>query len=552
MAASTDDLFLLSAMLDEAMDLDAIERDRWKRTLSGRRRDLLPRVAALLEAGRDDRAERELADGPRLPGVAGDGDGPSAGDLVGPYRLLRVIGHGGMGSVWLAERWDGALRRKVALKLPRLAWDTGLASRMARERDIGALLEHPNIARLYDAGVDERGRPYLAMECVDGRPIDVWCRDLRLEPRAILRLFVHVVRAVSYAHGRLVVHRDLKPSNILVNDDGVHLLDFGIAKLLDEGASEEAALTQVEGRHLTPRYASPEQIAGQPVSVASDVYSLGILLFELLTGTTPFDRDRSRTASDELARIHSLPPLASGRARGKALARFLRGDVDAIVNTALKPDPMDRYASAEAMADDIDRFLAGECVRARPDRRAYRWSRLVRRHRTVTLAAALVLLLVVVAIVVGTAQARRAEQAEERAAVTRAFVRSLLVDHLARPGEPVMVEPRRIEDVLERGAERVESRFAHDPVLQAAMYATLVDIAVEVGSKRLASRFQRRLLDLREPPLQPAAVSQSLAPGAGAPLDAQVRDYLETQRALIRVLSRVDPVPGAPGPDIAE
>ncbi len=174
-----------------------------------------------------------------------------AGERVGPYLLLHEIGRGGMGSVWLAERADGTYKRRVALKLPRLAWAAGLGKRMARERDIGALLEHPNIARLYDAGVDEHGRPYIAMEYIDGQPIDVYCREHALDLRAKLKLFVEVAQAVAYAHGRLVLHRDLKPANVLVDAGGhVHLLDFGIAKLLDD-AGAGADLTQEQGRVLT-------------------------------------------------------------------------------------------------------------------------------------------------------------------------------------------------------------------------------------------------------------------------------------------------------------
>ena len=182
-----------------------------------------------------------LAAMPSLP--PSDESVAHAGDRVGAYALLREIGRGGMGSVWLAARADGSFKRQVALKLPRLAWGAGLAERMAREREIGALLEHPNIARLYDAGVDERGRPYLALEYIDGQPIDAWCEAQGLSVRDRLRLFVQVARAVAYAHGRLVVHRDLKPSNVMVTPDGqAHLLDFGIAKLLTDAATPEAGL----------------------------------------------------------------------------------------------------------------------------------------------------------------------------------------------------------------------------------------------------------------------------------------------------------------------
>ncbi len=263
-----------------------------------------------------------------------------AGMLVGPYRLLREIGTGGMGAVWLAERADGMLKRRVALKLPRLAWDIpGLAGRMERERDILAELEHQNIARLYDAGVDAQGRPYLAMEYVEGRPLDVYCREHGLGVQERLGLFLQVARAVAHAHARLVVHRDLKPTNILVTSDGsVRLLDFGIAKLLEGEVGRESAneslLTQLGGRALTPDYASPEQIRGQAITVAVDIYSLGVVLYELLTGERPYKVASAAMLEDAVVRLEA--PLASSVAHDKARARELRGDLDTIVAKALK------------------------------------------------------------------------------------------------------------------------------------------------------------------------------------------------------------------------
>src|SRR6185503_16576262 len=226
---------------------------------------------------------------------------------------------------------------------PRLAWGAGLAERMACERDIGALLAHPNIARLYDAGVDASGRPYLALEYIDGQPLDAWCDSQALGVPERLRLFLQVARAVAYAHGRLVVHRDLKPSNVLVTADGqAHLLDFGIARLLHDAAPGDLGLTQEQGRVLTPHYASPEQIQGEPITVASDVYSLGVLLYELLTAPLPFQ--------------------ASTRARDNGTARALRGEIDAILGRALKRVPASRYAGVDALVQDIERHLNGERV----------------------------------------------------------------------------------------------------------------------------------------------------------------------------------------------
>ena len=206
-----------------------------------------------------------------------------------PYRILRKLGEGGMGTVWLAQRTDVMVNRPVALKLPRAAWlGVGLAERMAEEREILAALNHPNIARLYDAGIASSGQPYLALEYVEGRPIDEYVKARQLPVRARLRLFLQVARAVAHAHARLIVHRDLKPSNILVTDEGeVKLLDFGIAKLLDDGRVAEAATAGAAHRLLTPDYASPEQIAGEPLGIATDVYSAGVVLYELLAGVRP-------------------------------------------------------------------------------------------------------------------------------------------------------------------------------------------------------------------------------------------------------------------------
>ena len=397
---SPQDWARLSALLDDVLTMPVEQRIRWVDSLpvgeAGMQSALRELVArAAIET--DDFMRRPV----RLRGTAGSAQVAAttalAGMSVGPYRLLREIGTGGMSAVWLAERADGLPRRRVALKLPRLAWDTpGLAERMTRERDILAKLEHPNIARLYDAGFDEHGRPYLAMEYVEGRPLDVYCNEHGLGLRERLGLFLQIVRAVAHAHARLVVHRDLKPSNLLVTSDGsVRLLDFGIAKLIegDPGAesARETRLTRLAGRALTPEYAAPEQIRGETITVAVDVYSLGVVLFELVAGQRPYRIESGTAGALEDLLLREEAPLASTRVGDKAQASSLRGDVDSILGKALKKMPAERYATIDAFAADVQRHLDGSPVLARPDSVVYRLSRFVRKHR---LPAALVALTV--------------------------------------------------------------------------------------------------------------------------------------------------------------
>ena len=439
MSPSPADLSTLSRLLDEALDLEPAQAQAWLAALSEAHRHLLPQLREMLAEHRSPGHAGFMSDGPKLAGGPVDETVARPDDLVGPYRLLREIGRGGMGAVWLAERADGSLKRHVALKLPRLAWGAGLAERMTRERDIGALLEHPNIARLYDAGVDASGRPYLALEYVDGQPLDAWCEAQALGVPERLRLFLQVARAVAYAHGRLVVHRDLKPSNVLVTADGqAHLLDFGIAKLLHEAAAGDIGLTQEQGRVLTPHYASPEQIQGETITVASDVYSLGVLLYELLTRRLPFHA--TTPAALEAAVLDGARPLASSRAPDKATARALRGEIDAILGKALKRAPAQRYASVDALAQDIERHLLGDTVLARPDSALYRLRKALRRNWVGVSAVAAVLVAVLVGSGVAVLQAQRAQATRAMAETARGESERLIVyllDDLYRELQPV-------------------------------------------------------------------------------------------------------------------
>jgi serine/threonine-protein kinase len=413
----------LNRLLDEALDLPSEDLERWLTSLESGDEPLKARLRGLLAHRASVQASGFLEAIPSLttaglPHAAPEDD--REGAIVGAYRLLRPIGAGGMGTVWLAARADGLLQREVALKLPRGAWlRADLVARMDRERDILSTLEHPNIARLYDAGV-AGGRPYLALEYVDGRSIDEYCAGAGLDVRARVHLFLQVVQAVAYAHGRLVVHRDLKPSNILVTREGqVRLLDFGVAKLLDDENDPRSGVTELAGRPHTPEYASPEQVSGEPLSTASDVYSLGVVLYELLAGTRPYKIRRSSAGALEAAILETDPAPPSASTADAARRRNLRGDLDTIVLKALKKNPVERYATVNAFGDDLRRWLEGLPVQARPDSTWYRVSKFVRRHAIAVAAAAVVVASLAAFGIVSARQARVVAEQRRVAQVER-------------------------------------------------------------------------------------------------------------------------------------
>jgi serine/threonine-protein kinase len=359
-----------------------------------------------------------------LPRVCAAGEeqaalGPATGrcgDTIGPYRLIRELGSGGMGAVWLAERTDGILNRPVALKLPHVAArHASLAERMAREREILAALAHPHIARLYDAGVTHDGQPYLALEFIEGVAIDEYCAAHQLDLPARLKLFLQIAGAVAYAHGKLIVHRDLKPANVLVTNAGeVRLLDFGIAKLLDVDRTNETLLTQLAGPAFTPDYASPEQIRGEPLGTASDIYSLGVMLFRLVTGERPYRLDRESRGALEDAVLNAEPVRPSERVPAQ-LRRAVQGDLDTIVLECLRKNPDERYATVNALADDVERYLAHRPVLAQPDSLWYRAGKFVRRNWLAVGAAAAVALAILIGAGIALWQARVARDEQHRA-----------------------------------------------------------------------------------------------------------------------------------------
>ena len=484
MPLDATDLATLSRLLDEALDLAPDKLEPWLAALPPDQQRLRPPLQEMLARHAAPAHAGFLADGPRLDGEASDPSGPRAGERIGPYVLIRELGHGGMGTVWLAVRADGTLKREVALKLPRLAWGPGLARRMARERDIVARLAHPNIARLYDAGLDDQGRPYLALEFIDGQPIDTWCEARALPLRERLALVVQVARAVGHAHGSLVVHRDLKPSNILVTQDGeVHLLDFGIAKLLETTEGPDGDATQTQARLLTPRYASPEQADGRPITVASDVYSLGVVLHQLLTGSLP-----------SLPSPNDDPAPASRSVVNRGAARALRGDLDAIVGKALRHDPARRYATMEAFANDLENHLAGRPVQARPDGTFYIAGRFARRHWFGLAAATAICVAIVAGGATAIVQARHAAREAERARAATEFVAELF--RLNTSGPDATGTAATPTELIDRGASLIQARFAGQPEMQAQLLGAVGQAYEDMGANALAADYAVRRLQI--------------------------------------------------------
>jgi serine/threonine protein kinase/TolB-like protein len=416
MGLSIPQMALMSRLLDEALPLDAAGRRAWLEKLSPPYRDLAAvlREALLPEdvptAGSTAASILPKLDFPAVaPALAVDD--LRAGVRVGPYELIRPLGAGGMAQVWLARRADGAFKRDVAVKVPALTHRRAeIEQRFARERDILASLEHPHIARFYDAGVDVNGLPYLALEYVQGETLTEWCDAHRLPIPARLELFLQVLDAVRYAHAKHVVHRDLKPSNILVKESGeVQLLDFGVARLLEAEETDRAPLTTVYGRALTPDYASPELLRGDPTDARSDVYSLGVVLYELLAGVRPYRLKRAASLGlfeQAMSTVEVKPPSAQsepGAVAARAstpqqLPRQLRGDLDAIALKALSKDPADRYPSVAALAEDLRRHLDEQPVQARPARPAYRLGKFVRRNRATVGVSALAVAAILAAV----------------------------------------------------------------------------------------------------------------------------------------------------------
>jgi serine/threonine-protein kinase len=444
------------------------------------------------------------------------------GTRVGPYRLVELIASGGMGDVYLARRADDAFTLDVAVKILRRHLATPrLLRRFHFERQTLAQLRHPNITSLLDGGTTEDGLPYLVMEHVQGRPIDAYCDEQRLPLAERLELFREVCAAVACAHRNLVVHRDLKPSNILVTDGGeVKLLDFGIAGLLDDGRPRAPGETITVPTGLTPHYASPEQVQGGAVTTATDVYSLGVVLYELLTGVRPYEMEgRPRYETDRMiceveptrpstAAVDDRPSgaaIARAAVRAETPARLRRrlvGDLDTIVGTALRKDAIRRYSSVEQMSDDVGRHLRAQPLRARPDSFAYRTTKFVARNRPQVIAAAVALVALVGAVIGTTFGLVRAQQQEQAALAAQAdtqgvldFFEGLLVSaNPFRRGQNVTVT-----ELLEEAEGMIGTELAGRPEVEAGARLAIARMETNMMRWRRAEpHLERALILLRQ------------------------------------------------------
>ena len=491
----------VESILNEALQLPFEERLVYVERAGAGDQHLIAEVRSLLDQFDEDPTFLEKVPFASAPDSEPEAD---AGIVVGGYHIIRPIARGGMGQVYLASRGTTDFRQYVALKVLRRGLDTeDVLRRFAVERRIQASLSHPNIARFLDGGATDEGLPFFVMEYVEGLPITGYSAKNNLSVEQRLGLFRTVCAAVQFAHRNLVVHRDLKPSNILVTREGVpKLLDFGIAKILDpDQVDPDQPLTRTEIRVLTPDYAAPEQVLRAPITTAADVYSLGVLLFELLTGDRPYRLARLDVTEMERVVREQGVPLPSGRAGDPRLRRRLEGDLDTIVATALKKDPARRYVSVEQLSEDVRRYLHGLPIVARPDTVGYRLRKFAARHR-LGVAAGVIALIVLTgfagAMVWQNArvEAQAAEAMRERDLARE--VSDFLV-HLFESTDPTELSGADVSarDLLERGVQSVEQELTRQPQLQAEMMAVLGRVYASMGQFQGALKLSSEALNRR-------------------------------------------------------
>ena len=524
-----------SVLLNEALDRDGHTRSAWMDGLAGDDACLKPALLRVLGDGAQPARTQFAA----LPHIEVEDRTFAAGMVVGPYRLQTLLGEGGMGQVWRASRCDDGPRRDVALKLPHADILGGVSrQRFARERDVLASLCHPHIAQLYDAGTGADGHPYLALELVHGAPITQLCRAEAADLDRRVDLLCQVLEALGWAHQRLIVHRDVKPSNVMVMEQGgVKLLDFGIAKLLGPEIDQPRypdLLTLPSTRLATPAYAAPELLIGGTVTVASDLFSAGVLLYELCTGKRPFLRvPVERNARPAPLASHKADAASAGTSE-RHLARRLRGDLDAVIAKALALEPEGRYNSAESFCADLRRWRLGQPVRARRSGRLVRGQKFVRRNKLgVSLAGIVVLALATGA--AGTAwQAQRAKRQAARANAISEFLLGLFRSSDPRTGAP-QIANMTARQLLDLGADRADASFDHDPETEISLLETLGNIYDTLDDRTRAEHVWLRRLDLATAVYGPTA--RVVVDGAIdlAASEAEQLDYDQAKAVLRRV-----------------
>lgn len=500
---------ILSELLDEVLALPPSARDAWLGSLRGPQLVLRGELQRLLDNLSSIETSHFLETLPKFEmDLEAIPDAAVGGTQIGPYIIDAELGRGGMGIVYRAHRADGLLKRAVALKLLHSAHaGSELIARFARERDILAGLTHQNIARLYDAGLTESGQPYIALEYVDGLPLVAYCDENRLDIRARLELMIQAMRAVQFAHANLIIHRDLKPSNIMVTAGGeVRLLDFGIAKPIGAD-SLVCEITRIGARAATPEYASPEQIRGDAVSTASDLYSLGVLLYEVLCGRRPYRLERPSAAALEEAILSADPvrpsaaPISQNDAdlrstTVRSLVRALAGDLDSIVLKALKKSPGDRYATADAFAQDIERFLKGEPVHAQPEKPLYRAKKFLRRNALAVSATLAIVAALAVALGIALWQAQRASEEARVARSVETFLQEVFGANSKDNADPLKAQQTTARELLDIGTSKIDKGLADSPRAKLEILATLGSMHHDLGLEDKAAALLQRRVDL--------------------------------------------------------
>ena len=484
----------VQALFEAALEHEPPQRVTFLKAACKDDLDLYREVSSLLDS---DQQINSLLDGHALDAVTYSPSSSPAEieDLTeqraGPYQLERRLGQGGMGVVYLARRIDGQFDQRVALKLIKRGMDTeAIVRRFLAERQILARLQHPNIARLLDGGMADDGRPYFAMEYIDGIPILQYCNAKKLGIDERLDLFEHVCRAVQYAHRNLIIHRDLKPSNILVTQEGqIKLLDFGIARVLtEEDKPQRTMLTEAGMRVLTPEYAAPEQVSGSAITTQTDVYSLGVVLYELLTGLRPLKLTSHTPAEVEVVLRDSRPVKPSARVlqnekteethglTREKIVRRLRGDLDTICLKALQKEPERRFSSIDELSTDLDRYRRGLPVAAQPDSAGYRLRKFISRHMNGVLTSAAVLLVLTAVVTVYTIRLSGERNRAQQAALESQEVTAFLTDLLSAANPHVAQgDTLNVRQILDEGAERIKTELTDQPAVQISLLTTIGD-----------------------------------------------------------------------------